>query len=86
MDDRGREACAGWRLRSAADVKQFRRGVAPEEGVRDGVGLAEGSLDSFQEQIEMVERSADATKATMRSKMGTKVPCEVSDLEKEARC
>ena len=34
----GKNACAGWKLRHAEEIKHFRRDVAPEEGVKKGGG------------------------------------------------
>ena len=74
-----------WRdggLKALRRFQQFRLDLAPEEGARDGGGLAEGSLDKFQEKIERAVRRVEATTATMRRKVATKVPSEVRDLEK----
>ena len=57
-----------------AETKQFRRGLAPDEGGKDGFGLVEASLDSIQ--IEKAGRSAEATTSTMGRMVATTILCE----------
>ena len=78
---RGKKALEGWRLKHDAETVQCRRGLVPKGSLRNGVGLAQGSLGSIQENIEKAERKAVATTSTSR-RLATHVSREVVDLEK----